>query len=480
MALLRAILLTLNQSAIPNETPTVPPIQQNPPNEVVTVTGLLYASLLISLLAAFVAMLGKQWLNRYLRHAGGSMIERCGDRQRKLAGVEKWPLHFFVESLPIMLQVALLLLACGLCRHMASTNGFVAGVLLSFTLLGVLFYLGIVIAGATSYECPFQTPASTTLRSVWVKIGPHLRPVATLVSVTLRNLADIVQRQLFRVVTRLPHLYIQHHLHSLLEIVQSTVLRLVLRLPWTGSHIRQHIHHPPLPTVRDSCSSISQEVAPWITRTDLITIQMSNKNDVQCVSWILRNITDQEALDTAIRLAGTIRWFEGGINVEPPYDLIVSAFKACFDLHKEVYPGLRDRAYYSGRAILWIHTLAMCKSKKLASTFPLPTSRYIASVLPHDLRHLLKVILSTALSTNGSFVSLLSIDPGSTSSHSQWISNVLLHLSWANQAALDFREIVWMGQETFPLDTMLNRLLAWCILLGSPVGEEALRVQDKS
>ena len=70
-----------------------------------TVTCLMYASLLVSLLAAFVAMLGKQWLNRYLRNSGGSMIERCGDRQRKRDGLEKWPLHYFVESLPLMLQV---------------------------------------------------------------------------------------------------------------------------------------------------------------------------------------------------------------------------------------------------------------------------------------------------------------------------------------------------------------------------------------
>ena len=62
---------------------------------------------MMSLLAAFVAMLGKQWLNRYLRTSGGSVIERCGDRQRKCDGLETWPLHFFVESLPVMLQVAL-------------------------------------------------------------------------------------------------------------------------------------------------------------------------------------------------------------------------------------------------------------------------------------------------------------------------------------------------------------------------------------
>ena len=160
-ALLRAILLTLNQSAIPGETPTVPPVSEDPPSEIVTVTGLMYASLLISLLAAFVAMLGKQWLNRYLRHAGRSMIERCGDRQRKFDGLEKWPFRLFIESLPIMLQIALLL-TCGLSRYMWSVNTSVARVVIPFTVLG-LFYIGTVVAGTSSYEYPFQTPASIAL-----------------------------------------------------------------------------------------------------------------------------------------------------------------------------------------------------------------------------------------------------------------------------------------------------------------------------
>ena len=41
------------------------------------------------MLAAFVAMLGKQWLNGCLRHTGGSTIERCGDHQCKFDGF-KW------------------------------------------------------------------------------------------------------------------------------------------------------------------------------------------------------------------------------------------------------------------------------------------------------------------------------------------------------------------------------------------------------
>jgi hypothetical protein len=35
-------------------------------------------------------------------------------------------------------------------------------------------------------------------------------------------------------------------------------------------------------------------------------------------------------------------------------------------------------------------------------------------------------------------------------------------------------------ETTIPLNATLNRLLVWCTFLGSPVEEEALKVQDKS
>ena len=65
-AYLRAIFLSLNRSTAPDEHPAAPPAWGGPPIEIITASNLLYASLLMSLLAAFVAMLGKQWLNRYL------------------------------------------------------------------------------------------------------------------------------------------------------------------------------------------------------------------------------------------------------------------------------------------------------------------------------------------------------------------------------------------------------------------------------
>ena len=58
---------TMNNSLFPDADPSSTTWIQPPP-EIVTVQSLLYASLTTSLFTAFLAMLGKQWVNRYLRN----------------------------------------------------------------------------------------------------------------------------------------------------------------------------------------------------------------------------------------------------------------------------------------------------------------------------------------------------------------------------------------------------------------------------
>ena len=396
----------------------------------------MYASLLISLLAAFIAMLGKQWLNRYLRNSGGSVIERCGDRQRKCDGLKKWPLRFFIESLPLMLQAALLLLACGLCRYMWSINASVAYTLIGLTGLGVAFFVAIVIAGTSSYACPFQTPASTTLRGAPKRVRRGVR----------RALVHI--KRWFR----------------------KLVLGLFLGGQVPGAN--------PLVRVK------YQEYYPWLNP---VSIHRTNINDVRCVSWILRNITDPEALDAAIRLAGTIRWFDDGINPDIPYGLIVSTFEACFDPAGKLYPGSRDKAYYSGRAMVWINTLAKCKPKDFALRFPLSRERHEEAGLDPDLRQLLRVNqLEIDWLDQWQVIELLVIGPEYTPSHVQWTSDVLLRRSWASLSKLNFGGILYHISDapetniTIPLNATLNRLLVWCFFLGSPPTAELLKTQNKS
>ena len=507
-ALLRAILLTLNRSAIPDESPTIPPTHEDTPDVVTIASCLMYASLLVSLLAAFIAMLGKQWLNRYLRNTGGSMVERCGDRQRKLEGLERWPFHTFVESLPVMLQLALLLLACGLCRQMASVNTPVASVLIALTTLGVLFYLGIIVAGASSYECPFQTPASTALRNSWKKIQPRMSPVVHHVTCALHNLWDVVLCQALRTALRLPlKLGVWRRFHyphppsigedlptprfpvisNLWRKVRFRISPVVLPLPLAlTSTLRS-----PSPSSIQNSSRSSQEFTPRLTPKDLAAFPRINGSDARCASWILNSITDLEAVDAAVRLAGTIRWFEGQTDVKPPYDPIVIVFEACFDAAGNVYPGQKDRAYYSLKAILWIHALAECKSREFAQRHPLPIIRKDSPV-QDDLTHLLAVCYRLAPRDRhaASYLSTLyHIPQGASYVHTQWASDLLLHLAWSTRgdttqfhycSEFDRRGYLCDDLDTIPLDVMLNRFLVWCIFLGSPVEEEVLRIQDKS
>jgi len=55
-------------------------------------------------------------------------------------------------------------------QNMWSINTPVACTLISLVGFGVMFYIAIVIAGMSSYACPFQTPGSIALRGLWKKV----------------------------------------------------------------------------------------------------------------------------------------------------------------------------------------------------------------------------------------------------------------------------------------------------------------------
>jgi len=132
---------------------------------------MLYTSLAASLLSAFFAMLGKQWLNRYAStDMRGTAIERSQSRQRKLNGIVTWYFDHVMELLPLMLQFALLLLGCALSRYIWEINTTVASVVLGVTLFGLICYAFIILAGTASVSCPYQTPGAQLLRYLWQKV----------------------------------------------------------------------------------------------------------------------------------------------------------------------------------------------------------------------------------------------------------------------------------------------------------------------
>ena len=333
---LRAILLTLNQSAISGELPVPPTPWSGPAREIVITTNLLYASLLISLLAAFVAMLGKQWLNRYLRDIGGSISERCGDRQRKRNGIEKWPFEMFVESLPVMLQIALLLLAVGLSRYMWTINISVGLTILGLTAFGFAFFTLIVVTGTSSYECPFQTPASLALRA----LGVHRTFGRLASSLPLPR----IRRRLRNFGRSLGYLYFRMRALVLrIKAIISRALRQYEPLVH-GSRELGMLPHGMLPghLVGPVYTSQLWTLGPILKEQNLLLPRRTNRADARCINWIFDRITDPEAMDSALRLACTIRWWDDGVDSQPSYEDLNSVLIGCFGFDGKVHPGMRN------------------------------------------------------------------------------------------------------------------------------------------
>ena len=156
----------------------------------VQVQAILFASLAISLLSAFLAMLGKQWLNRYSSaDVRGSAVERSHNRQQKLDGIVAWYFDYVMESLPLMLQAGLLLLGCALSRYLWDISITIASVVIGVTSFGLTFYIFIIVAGAVSESCPYQTPASRILRRLGPKVWRKMTPstIRSALAPTLQN-----------------------------------------------------------------------------------------------------------------------------------------------------------------------------------------------------------------------------------------------------------------------------------------------------
>ena len=165
-ALLRVLIHKIDNTTFGGDTPTVPQ-WSGPPRTIVQVQAILYASLAASLFSAFLAMLGKQWLNRYASiDMRGSTIERSQNRQRKLDGIVAWYFDYVMESLPLMLQFALLLLGSALSRYLWEVNTTIASVVLGVTSFGVASYVFFVVAGAAFVSCPYQIPGARILRRI--------------------------------------------------------------------------------------------------------------------------------------------------------------------------------------------------------------------------------------------------------------------------------------------------------------------------
>ena len=278
-ALLRVLIHTINNTALGGDVPTIPQ-WSGPPPPLIQVQALFYASLAASLFSAFLAMLGKQWLNRYaMADMRGSAIERSQNRQRKLNGISTWRFALVMESLPLMLQIALLLLGCALSVYLREINVTIASVVLAVTTFGLTFYVFIVVAGAVSMSCPYQTPAAQILRYIWRKVLP--------------SPCKMVFRHLWEVLRRL-----WEGLCHIWKVIRY--LWMVLRYP------SRPLNRPAFLTKSSTKRPSETQSGPEQTLDWEVTVL-----DFCCISWMLRTSLDRLINEVALKFLESVLAFPG-------------------------------------------------------------------------------------------------------------------------------------------------------------------------
>ena len=157
--------------------PYVPP-DFSPPEHIVVVNALFYASLGVMILAAFIAMLIKSWVREFDRglRAMSLLEQRAKTREFRYLGMERWKLPEMVGILPLLIQISLLLFAIGLVIFLfhISTPSF--GVTAAIFGIGILYYAMTTSISVIVTSSPFHSPLSRTLGKVYQHMHAYFCP----------------------------------------------------------------------------------------------------------------------------------------------------------------------------------------------------------------------------------------------------------------------------------------------------------------
>ncbi|KAJ7794762.1 hypothetical protein B0H14DRAFT_2532730 [Mycena olivaceomarginata] len=252
--------------------------------------SLLYISLGSTLLAALLAVLGKQWLMYYSAAGERGTIETRGlERQRKLDGLRKWKFDTVMQMFPLLLQFGLFLFAAALSVYLWKIHHVLASIVLGLSFVGTLAYICLLASAVISQDSPFQTPLVPLVTWLLPKTGLlKLRPVV-------------------KWITRRSHTLFGHISAACLSCIHPSQDPL-------PRFSKQHAMSPgpknPKPLFDTTCFPPSQEVP--------------------AVSWVLETSTDPIMLARAADVAIDLQW-PITIDVEAQKNRLWENFLACFD-----------------------------------------------------------------------------------------------------------------------------------------------------
>jgi len=400
-------------SGIPNQT-TIPSFT-GPKPAVVQVQSILFSSLASALLAAFLAMLGKQWLNF---HVDGSFIDRSRHRELRMRGMITWRFKFVMECLPFAMQLSLLLLGYALTRYTWDLSRTVAAVIAAFTIFGLVFYAFLVFGATIWKTCPFQTPAS----------------------IILRRVLSLTKRQVSHWLKGTPR-----SLSRLSRLKKSNESFTTARSTAESYHLG--------------------EVVPDADEDDDGTTAL----DTNCISTMFRMASGSDAIVAVTAFIPEINWSLSARTI--PLAQVYHGLRKSFEFLKDgrvlVRPGMRDQALGSAKALLYLRIQRSCVNSMddVTAVAPkLPPILWYHSKGDYDLDSTLRVIDTVFIGDKPIQWDRFSL----SNSHFCWLSNILRLRAWnvrntGNALTKDVRGFVHHAFSKYP--HIPSRVMADCLLI---------------
>ncbi|KAJ7487328.1 hypothetical protein B0H11DRAFT_1116377 [Mycena galericulata] len=250
-----------------------------PVTKVLVAQSMLYVSLFTTLLAALLAVLGKQWIMFYQAVGGRGTIEDRGlERQRKLDGLRKWKFDAVLQMFPLLLQLALLLFSAAISVYLWTVNRSVPIIMLALTSVGFGVYMLFLGSAIVSRDSPFRTPLAPFLVKIF---SPILNKIFTALDKLNWQYLQPFSWGLRRVYFRL---------RGLLKPVLSC-----FRWVKPGTHI--------LPRFISHIRS-----KPTMVNTYPNYDLSGPSAEAAAVLWVLETTTDPTILDLAVEMGVDLQW----------------------------------------------------------------------------------------------------------------------------------------------------------------------------
>jgi len=347
-----ALLILLVQSAynqtIPNQS-IDSPLWHGPDRAVVLIQALSYASLSLSLLAAFGAVLGKQWLGHFKtsRFGHGTMQERGLQRHLKVMAIEQWHLHVILDALPVLLQLSLFLFGASLAANIYLKQPALGLIVLAMTTMGGVFYLWTFWTGLRHPSSPFQVGFTNLTRRAFHLVHSVLIPRGIRYPLLyLHSLANAINRLSYFIPLRI----------WAARFCFNAGMDLNVDIELTGSTL--------------SVVPLSPELmsSPLTGLLGYRRIELTLQEEVgfEVVKWILETSSDPEIISLCADMLTSVICLQSSnvcdtnqqFRLRLTIDQLKYHFSACFDGRGEVLPLSAQKAASHLCAIMHLWLLA--------------------------------------------------------------------------------------------------------------------------